>query len=139
MLICRLQMWFTNYLNTPSARPSHKQSTKKKTRKPDTLLIRTITWNNERPIHTNNTHMKRNMGRCFANCWNYKYLINRYMTATRTTIPITDRSMHMQEQPPLVRLFKTAKCFWTRCFYHSKDHKRIERERERDIKIRLTS
>jgi len=47
----------------------------------------------------------------------YKYLINSHMTTTKTTIPITDKSMHKQEQPPLVRLFKTAKFFCTLCFH----------------------
>lgn len=52
----------------------------------------------------------------------YKYLTRSHMTRTKPTIPITANSMHMHEQPPLVRLFKIAKFFCTLC-YHKRNRK----------------
>lgn len=50
----------------------------------------------------------------------YKYLIKRYMATTRITIPTTAKSKLMQEQPPLVRLFRIARFFCTRCYVKTK-------------------
>jgi hypothetical protein len=109
-------MRFTKHLTT-SPIPFREQKQQRKTQKPGIVITMTAKANSHQEAH------KRRKMAEFAIVGNYKYLINKNMTATRTTIPITDRSRHMQEQPPLVRLFKTAKCFWTRCFDNSRDGK----------------
>lgn len=45
----------------------------------------------------------------------YKYFTSNHIATTRTIIPITDESRHMQEQPALVRLFRIARFLCTRC------------------------
>ncbi len=99
-------MRFTKHLTT-SPIPFRKQKQQRKTQKPGIVITMTAKANSHQEAHKT----KRRKMAEFAIVGNYKYLINKNMTATRTTIPITDRSRHMQEQPPLVRLFKTAKCF----------------------------
>lgn len=68
-------------------------------------------------VHTAETKMKSRLKPSWVFI-HYKYLTNSQITTIKATIPTTDNSMHMQEQPPLVRLFKTAKFFCTRCFHN---------------------
>lgn len=62
-------------------------------------------------IHTLLIHTPKYLFFCI-----YRYLINIYIATTRMTIPSTARSIHMQEQPPFVRLFKIPSFLCTRCW-----------------------
>ena len=68
------------------------------------------------------------------NCLHHKYLTSKYMAIIRITMPTTDKSMHRQEHPPFVRLFKIARFFCTRCFSNKRKTK-IKKKKKKKISL----
>lgn len=103
-----------NYLTKPSKTSTNSKSL---TTQPQSQETQLWCYNNSH----NQIHRYDEGAIKFQSHYHYKNFINSHITATKTTIPTTDKSMHMQEQPPFIRLFKTAKFFCTRCLHHNRN------------------